>query len=308
MNRVDFVTLKLFVAIADEKSLTRAAEREHLALAAVSKRIRELERHLDTPVLYRQARGVELTPAGHALLHHAVKMMDGLRQLSADLAEYSEGIRGHVRVHANTSAVIEFLPEDLADFIGAHPHIKIDLEEGVSHEVIHAVREGLTDIGIFAGHVAAEGLQVLPYKSDHLVLVTPAGHALAQRASINLSATLGYDYIGLQQDTSLHSLIQQAAKELNAKLRFRIQVRSFEAICRMIHTGMGIGILPREAVKTYLPSMDVVAIPLNDPWAHRQLQICIRNYGMLPPIARQLVDHLTHGQPGTDSSLLTKTD
>jgi len=308
MNRVDFVTLKLFVAIAGEKSLTRAAEREHLALAAVSKRIRELERHLNTPLLYRQARGVELTPAGHALLHHAVKMMDSLRELNADLADYSEGIQGHVRVHANTSAVIEFLPEDLADFIRAHPHVKIDLEEGVSHEVIHAVREGLTDIGIFAGHLAEEGLQIFPYKSDNLVLVAPVGHALSRRGSVCLSATLGYDFIGLQQGTSLHKLIQQAAKEINAKLRFRIQVRSFEAICRMIHTGMGIGILPIEAVKTYLPSMDVVAIPLNDHWACRQLQICIRDYGALPPIARQMVDYLTNVQPSADSSLLTKAD
>ena len=128
MRRIDFVTLKLFVAIADERSLTRAAEREHLALAAVSKRVSDLENQLGIALLYRQPKGVELTPAGHALLHHARNMMDNLEQLNADLSEFSEGVKGHVRIHANTSAVIEFLPEDLASFSRLHPQVKDRLD------------------------------------------------------------------------------------------------------------------------------------------------------------------------------------
>jgi DNA-binding transcriptional LysR family regulator len=180
MRRIDFVTLKLFVAIADERSLTRAAEREHLALRRSGKRVSDLESQLGIALLYRQPKGVELTPAGHALLHHARNMMDNLEQLNADLSEFSEGVKGHVRIHANTSAVIEFLPEDLASFSRLHPQVKIDLEERVSSETIRAVREGLTDIGIFAGHVPAEDLQVFTYRHDQLVLVTPREHPLAR--------------------------------------------------------------------------------------------------------------------------------
>jgi len=196
MRRIDFVTLKLFVAIADERSLTRAAEREHLALAAVSKRVSDLENQLGIALLYRQPKGVELTPAGHALLHHARNMMDNLEQLNADLSEFSEGVKGHVRIHANTSAVIEFLPEDLASFSRLHSQVKIDLEERVSSETIRAVREGLTDIGIFAGHVPAEDLQVFTYRHDQLVLVTPREHPLAERDGLSgridiINGTLG---------------------------------------------------------------------------------------------------------------------
>ena len=292
MRRIDFVTLKLFVAIADERSLTRAAEREHLALAAVSKRVSDLESQLGIALLYRQPKGVELTPAGHALLHHARHMMDNLEQLNADLSEFSQGVKGHVRIHANTSAVIEFLPEDLAAFARLHPQVKIDLEERVSSETIRAVREGLTDIGIFAGHVPTEELQVFGYRHDQLVLVTPRDHPLAGRSSIALREAVGYDFIGLQQDASLHGLLQHSAHHLGAALRLRIQVRSFEAICRMIHTGMGIGILPELAVRTYLPALDVQVIPLDDPWARRELKIAVRSLEALSMTARQMLEHL----------------
>ncbi|MBC8651642.1 LysR family transcriptional regulator [Pseudomonas sp. MTM4] len=293
MRRVDFVTLRLFVAIADERSLTRAAEREHLALAAVSKRISDMESQLGVSLLYRQPKGVELTPAGHALLHHARNLLDGLQQMDADLSEFSQGVKGHVRIHANTSSVIEFLPEDLSAFSRLHPEVKIDLEERVSSDTLRALREGLTDIGIFAGHMPAEDIQVFGYREDRLVLVTPREHPLATLTSIALRDAAGFDFIGLQQDASLHALLQQSAQQMGMPLRLRIQVRSFEAICRMIHTGMGIGVLPEQVVRNYLPALDVAIIPLTDPWARRELKIGVRNLESLSVTARQLLEHLT---------------
>lgn len=298
MRRIDFITLKLFVAIADARSLTGAAEREHLALAAVSKRISDLESQLGIALLYRQPKGVELTPAGHALLHHARNMMDNLERLNADLSEFSEGVKGHVRIHANTSAVIEFLPEDLASFTRTHPQVKIDLEERVSSETVRAVREGLTDIGIFAGHVPADDLQVFDYRHDQLMLVAPYAHPLAEREGLYLHEAVGYDFIGLQQDSSLHSLLQHAAHSQGITLRLRIQVRSFEAIGRMIHTGMGVGVLPGQAIRTYLPALNVCVIPLHDAWARRELKVAVRNLESLSLTAKQMLDHLRNSGAG----------
>lgn len=293
MRRIDFVTLRLFVAIAETRSLTRAAEREHLALAAVSKRVSDLEGQLGVSLLYRQPKGVELTPAGHALLHHARNLLDNLQQLDADLSEFSQGVKGHVRIHANTSAVIEFLPEDLSAFARQHPEVKIDLEERVSSDTLRALREGLTDIGIFAGHMPTEDLQVFPYREDRLVLVTPREHPLAGRECIALREAAGFDFIGLQQDASLHALLQQSAQQMGMPLRLRIQVRSFEAICRMIHTGMGIGVLPEQVVRNYLPALDVAMVPLTDVWARRELKLGVRNLESLSVTARQMLEHLT---------------
>ncbi|WP_253443191.1 LysR family transcriptional regulator [Halomonas sp. Y3] len=293
MRRFDFLTLKLFVTVADEGRLTAAAEREHLALAAVSKRISDLEALVGTPLLYRRSRGVQLTPAGQAFLHHARRILENIERLNAELSEYGEGIRGHVRVHSNTSAIIAFLPRDLSNFSRDYPQIKLDLQERVSSEVIAAVRDGLADLGIFAGHVPVQDLQVMPYRSDRLVLVTPRDHPLAGHESLCLHEATEYDFVGLQQDTSLQSLLHEQASRAGRTLRMRIQVRSFDAICRMIHHGMGVGVLPQRTIYRDLRDLALHSIPLADAWAQRELVIGMRRYETLPVTARHLVDHLT---------------
>nr|WP_295709988.1 LysR family transcriptional regulator [uncultured Halomonas sp.] len=293
MRRFDFVTLKLFISVADEGRLTAAAEREHLALAAVSKRISDLEALVGTTLLYRRPRGVELTPAGQAFLHHARRILDNIERLHAELSEYGEGVRGHVRIHSNTSAIIAFLPQDLSAFSRLYPEIKIDLQERVSSEIIAAVRDGLTDIGIFAGHVPAPDLQQLSYRHDRLVLMTPIDHPLAERESIAFNEALAFDFIGLQQDASLQSLLNEQANLAGKALRMRIQVRSFDAICRMIHHGMGVGVLPEQTIYRDLGDLQLKSIPISDPWAQRELVIGMRRYASLHVTARHLVDHLT---------------
>ncbi|MFC3285943.1 LysR family transcriptional regulator [Litchfieldella rifensis] len=293
MMRFDFVTLRLFIAIADERSLTAAANRENMALAAVSKRISDLESQVGSPLLYRRPRGVELTPAGHALLHHARNVFDQLRHLSADLSEYSEGVRGHVRLHANTSAIIQFLPEDLSRFSTEHPGVKIDLEEKLSTEVIAALKEDLTDIGIFAGHMPSGDLHTFPYRTDQLVLVIPKGHPLAGRDTILLSEASEYDFIGLEQGSSLHQLVTKNARQLGKNLHMRIQVRSFEGILQMIDKGMGVGVLPEKSVHSHLPSLDIDTIALRDAWARRELVIGVKNPDDLSTISKQMLSHLT---------------
>ncbi|UYO76223.1 LysR family transcriptional regulator [Halomonas qinghailakensis] len=293
MRRFDFFTLKLFISVADEGRLTAAAEREHLALAAVSKRMSDLESLVGTTLLYRKPRGVELTPAGHAFLHHARRILDNVERLQAELSEYGEGVRGHVRIHSNTSAIIAFLPQDLSAFSRHYPEIKIDLQERVSSEIIAAVRDGLTDIGIFAGHVAAPDLQIIPYRRDRLVLVTPDEHPLAERSSIAFNEALAFDFIGLQQDASLQALLLEQANLAGKALRMRIQVRSFDAICRMIHHGMGVGVLPEQTIYRELGDLQLKSIPLNDGWAQRELVIGVRRYATLPVTARHMVDLLT---------------
>ena len=111
-RRIDLTSLQLFVAVCELGSIARAAQREFIAASAVSKRLSELEAAVETPLLQRHSRGVRLTPAGESLLHHARTVLFGLERMQGELAEYTEGVRGHVRVHANISAIVQFLPED----------------------------------------------------------------------------------------------------------------------------------------------------------------------------------------------------
>jgi DNA-binding transcriptional LysR family regulator len=293
--RYNLTSLQIFVAVAEERNLTRAAARSHLAPSAVSKRVAELEEQAGAALFVRSARGMRLTPAGQSMLHYARQMFRTMQEMEDELHGYSAGVKGHVRIHAITSALGQFLPDDLKAFTTQYPLIRLDIEERVGAAIVRAVEDGSADLGIIASQTPAHGLQVLPYRDDELVLAVPSGHPLAARASAGLRDALEYEFIGPHLDSSLHALLSGEATALGLAMQQRIRVSSFDCMCRMIATGMGIGILPRGIVAPHLAAMPVVALPLEDAWAMRALVIVVKEFDGLPAVAKALVDQL--GQP-----------
>lgn len=293
-RRIDLTSLQLFVAVCELGSIGRAAEREFIAASAVSKRLSDLEAAVDTALLYRHSRGVTLTPAGESLLHHARTVLFGLERMQGELSEYAEGVRGHVRMHANISAIVQFLPEDLGAFARAHSQIKIDLQEHLSSEVIQAVREGAADLGICNVSATAEDeLHTRPYRTDRLVLVVPQGHALQARDSVRFEEVLDWDIVGLHGGSSISLAMRHAAAQARRALRQRIQVTSLDAMCRMIDNGLGVGLLPDRAFALMHGVGRLAAVQLQEPWAQRELRLVARDFDALPVTARLLVEHLT---------------
>lgn len=293
-RRIDLTSLQLFVAVCELGSIGKAAEREFIAASAVSKRLSDLEATLDTPLLYRHTRGVKLTPAGESLLHHARSVLFSLEKMQAELSEYADGVRGHVRIHANISAIVQFLPEDLGSFSQEHPQVKIDLEEHLSTEVLRAVQEGAADLGIC--NVAAPGngpeLQTLPYRQDELVLIVPRGHPLAKKKAVAFADTLDFDHVGLHANSSIHLAMREAAAAAGRTIRLRIHVTGLDAMCRMIHNGLGVGVMPRRAFTLMHGVGDLECVRLTDAWATRDIRLVARDFSTLPLTARLLVDHL----------------
>jgi DNA-binding transcriptional LysR family regulator len=292
-RRIDLTSLQLFVAVCELGSIGRAAEREFIAASAVSKRLSDLEATLQTPLLYRHTRGVNLTPAGESLLHHARSVLFSLEKMQAELSEYAEGVRGHVRIHANISAIVQFLPEDLGNFTREHPQVKIDLEEHLSTEVVRAVQEGAADIGICnAGAAAGHALQALPYRQDELVLIVPRGHPLAKREAVAFEDTLDLDHVGLHSNSSIYLAMREAAASAGRTIRLRIHVTGLDAMCRMIDNGLGVGVMPRRAFTLMHGVGDLACVRLTDAWATRTIDLVARDFSTLPLTARLLVDHL----------------
>jgi DNA-binding transcriptional LysR family regulator len=299
----ELVDLRLLVSIAEANSLTHGAERAHLSLPAVSKRIKHLEESLGTALFYRTSQGVTLTPPGQAFVHHAQLVLLQLERLYCDLREYVQGVKGHVRVLANTTAITEFLPPILRTYLVTHPDVSVDLKERLSVEIVRAISDGTADIGIVAGNVRTEDLQVLSYWQDRLVLATAHEHPLAQKKSIRFSETLEFDYIGLYEASALHSFLKQAADNLKKSLKLRIQVTNFEAVCRMVEANVGISVLPESAARRHAKSLAIQLIHLTDKWAVRNLRICVRDLKQLPVFARELIDLLiADTRPDADPS------
>ncbi|TFW09592.1 LysR family transcriptional regulator [Oxalobacteraceae bacterium OM1] len=288
----DLTDIRLFVNIAEENSLTRGAERSHLSLPAASTRIKNLEENVGTKLLLRTSQGVTLTVPGQAFLHHARLVLQQLEYLRSELQDYAKGMKGRVRVFANTTAITEFLPQLLPDFLAAHPDVSVDLRERLSHDIVRAVSEGKADIGIVAGNVRTEGLEVLPYREDRLVLATSQEHPLARAGTVWFEETLDYEHVGLHETSAIHAFVTNAAETAAKPLKIRIQVGNFEAVCRMVEAGVGIGILPESAARRHAQTMAIRIVQLEDEWALRKLQICVRSMRLLPHFARELVELL----------------
>ena len=289
----DLVDLRLMVRIAEANSLTKGAEASFISLPAASTRIKHLEESIGTKLLNRHSQGVTLTPPGQALVHRARLVLGQIEHLRGDLQEYASGVKGHLRVYANTTSLSEFLPEVLRRYLTTHPDVNIDLQEKLSNEIVRAVIDGKTDIGIVTGSVRTESLQTLPYRSDSLVLVVPEQHPVADMPSMQLIDALVFDHVGLHEASALHAFLNRECEHLNTPLKVRIQVGSFESACRMIEAGVGVGVLPESAARRHARSMAIRLVPLSDPWAVRSMQICVRSLDELPNFARDLIDLLT---------------
>ncbi len=293
--RFDLVTLELFVAVCEEQSISRAAERAHTVASAVSKRISDLEQALRIQLFYRQARGLRLTPAAEVLLRHARLVLRDLAEMENEIAEHGKGLRGQVRIRSGVSSIVQHLAHDLGCFLASYPGVQIDLEEDTSREIIAAVAGNAADIGIFGSNVPAPGLQVLPYRSDRLIALVPVGHPLARRKSVRFADLLAYDLVGPKKGSALDALVQSAAAALGHPLKLRLRVNGFETVSAMVEAGLGVGLAPQKNAEGYEAGGAVRSLHLDEPWAEREWKLCVRDLATLPPAAAKLVAYLSEG-------------
>lgn len=292
MQHLDHFSLHLFILVCEQGTIARASERAFIAPSAVSKRISDIETRFGTPLFKRSKRGVEPTPAGLALLRHARSLTRAMERLDSELSEYAEGARGHVRVLANVSSIMEFLPEEVSDFMLRHPRIQVDIEERFSPDVVRGVAEGTADLGICRRSMAVGDLDFVPYRQDHLAVVVAAGHPLASRSRIAFEETLEFDHLGLSAFATLNSFMREDAQRLDRELRFRSYVSSFDAAFRLVQFGLGLAVFPLEAVRRYAAMFELSIVPLTDEWALGEFVICVRDRDALSLSARRLLDHL----------------
>lgn len=288
----DLADLRLFIHIAESPSLTQAAKRAHLSLAAVSVRIKALENQLNSRLLYRDSRGVEITPAGQKLLQHARVIMRQVDHLKHDFQEQSDGDAGHIRIFANTTAVTEFMPDILAQFLAGHPGVTVDLQERLTRDIVRGVLDGTTDLGIVAGPVDAPDLQAIHFSTDRLVLVVPNGHPLQDQDKVKLVDAVRYPFITMHEGSTLVAFLRDQLERGGQRLPQRIQLYSFDSICRMVQAGVGIGVIPDSAARRYGADTKLRVVELDEPWVVRERKLLVRDIDALPGCARELIEQI----------------
>lgn len=287
----DLFTLRLFAKVAETGTLSQAAAQANLAVGAASRRIALLEERLGVRLFVRTHSGFVLTPAGAALLDSVRDLLEKARLIESEMADFAGGIRGTIRIQTNPSAIIQFLPADLAAFTAERPDVRLDLEENMSTDILSAIGEGRADLGIVIGGQHAERFEVLPYRSDRLALLAPRGR-LTGVDTISFEDVQDQYFVGLVNATALTRILIEQAARADVALRMRMQVRSFDGVCRMVEAGFGFGVLPLIAARGFAASMKLDVVPLSNDWATRQMSICLPPHVHASALSRLLAKHL----------------
>lgn len=295
---LDPLSLRLFIAVVEQGSIAAAAQANHIAAAAVSKRISELEVALKTALLSRTNRGVAPTPAGVELARASRRLLAEFDNVAAQMHEWSGTLRGRVRIYANISAIMQFLPKEIAAFTARCPGVDLQLVEGISTEIVKAVRENQADVGVCVLDAPVDGIEALDYHEDRLTLIAPRGHPVLRRRQFGFAQAGDLDFVGLHQGSSINRLLERASLARGRSMRFRIHVTSYDALARMVEAGLGVGVMPEAVASSLSRSMAIGSVAIKDAWAHRRLSLVVRAYAALPEASRALVDTLRHpGKP-----------
>lgn len=289
---LDPVSLQHFVAVCEEGSIARAAEREALVPSALSKRVAALEADVGVPLLVRRRRGVEPTAAGLALLAGAREVLSGLQRLRAELAGFGAGVRGSVRVLASASVLAEQLPDDIAGFVAEHRALRVSLDERTSPDIVRSLREGAADLGVLWDQADLAGLHTAPYRGDQLCVAMAPGHPLARHRALNYVETLDQVSVGIVAAGLVDRLLRRQAALAGRTLVHRIQVSGMDAACRIVAAGLGIAVIPSRAAAPHAGAGRLALVPLADAWARRRFVVASRPRTQLSPAALLLADHL----------------
>ncbi len=292
LKKLDLTSLRLFVAVCQEQNIARAAEREFIASSAVSRRIAEIEALIGLPVIQRQSRGITVTPVGETVLRYALTIIGNIEQMSAELSRFSSGAKGRVRVVANLSSIVQFLPEDVAAFGRGFPEVSIELEEENSADVLRIVDEHGADFGICNPVAGSEAFEQVPYREDRLAVLVPGGHRLAAASRVAFDELLDESFVGLRSESALTKLLAQQAASAGRQIDVKIRVSSLDALCRMVHAGLGIAIVPEQVGLLYVNALDVRLLSLSDAWAVRHLIMIFKSRDQLSASAAALMRFL----------------
>lgn len=297
----DLISLSLFLKAIKYQSLSRAAKDSHISLSAASRRIALLEHHFRVALLLRTPAGVQVTAAGVTLARHAQQLLRHAALMDSEMSDYAKGAIGRIRLQANISAMSQALPDQLATFSSAYPDIKLEIREARSRDIIQAVTDGQADVGVVTSKTIVEGLQYAFYSHDHLCAIVPSKHPIRAK-QVGFADLLDYDIVGLDDSAAISRTLIQAAAQEDRPLRLRLQVQSFEAVCRLVAAGLGIGILPTGAVQPFLRVMNLRFIELSDSWATREMYLCMKTEQRKGP-SMKLFEHLSpRDQPSRNSA------
>lgn len=286
--------VKAFLALAEQKNFTRAAQQCHLSQSAFSTLIRTLEDAISIRLFDRDTRKVDLTPEGRLFLEGASRLLDDFRNALDNLGEHAARRRGRAALAALPSLAAGWLPGVLAEFRSRYPGIELDVADELSESCVERVRSGRADFSLAAVRASAPELRTDAFCSDRFHLVCRADHPLARRRKPSLADLAGEPFIHLARSSSVRQHIEAAIRP--AQLNRVMELEQLSTVAGMVRAGLGITVVPSLTL-FHFAHPELATRPLHAPGLKREIFVIRRSDRSLSLAAQALLEFLVARKP-----------
>ena len=282
---MDINQLEVLVAVAQEKSFSRAAETLHRTQPAVSQAIRRLETELGEPLFDRSSKDGTLTAAGRVLLGVAQQILNLRHGAHAALKELKDLHRGKLTLSANEYTVMYLLPI-LPVFRARHPHIKVEVKRSLASRIPSEILGRDTEIGIVSFKPSDAAIAAVPVVMDELTLIVPPDHPLAAKQTVSVRELGAESFIAHNVASPYRERVVRTFEKYRTPLNISMEMPTLEAIKRFVEQGMGVALVPRLAARAEIDRGQVAALTVREMRLERRLQLIYRKGATLSHAAR----------------------
>src|SRR5262245_48356493 len=272
---MDLNALKIFLAVAHERSFSRAAAKVHRTQPAVSQAVRRLEVDLGEQLFDRSSKNGTLTEAGRMLQNYGQRLVRMAEETEHAVRELRDLRRGRILIGANEAAVHTLLPL-IAHFRRQYPDIAIDVRRVPARQIAVEVVQGSLDFGALTFRPAEEGLLEVVVGSDELVLLMPPSHSLAKRKQVTMEDVAGESVVAHNDPSPARERVLRLFEAHQIPLNMVISLPSLDGIKRAVELKLGVALLPRRCAITEIASGRLVAVPVAGISRRRQVTLVCR--------------------------------
>lgn len=277
--KFDTTTIRLILAIAEEGSISRAADRLSLAVAAASRRVTDLEDQLGAKLFKRVPHGVEITESGEKLIQYVRQIDNLIDRLQGDAQALHQGLDGRIIIGAPKAVVIQFLARDIADIQRKYPGISLKIVEENSKIVQQLLRDKVIDVGIYEKKSGFLDLAKSPYKEDRLMLVYHRPHFQFPDGPVGIDDILDLPIVSLGKGSAVLAAVQRAYRSRGRMFPNNFTVSGFDTMLAMVRHGLGVGLMPPDVLRSFHPEASLASAELLGEWHHRSYVLsCVEGH------------------------------
>ena len=282
--------LEVFLSVAKHLNFTRAGEEVHLSQPSVSVRIRQLERDLGSKLFEQLGKRIALTEAGQLLLPYALRVMAAMDDALHAIDELKGLERGSLRIGASTTPGMYLIPGTIAQFKQQYPKIDVHLAVKDTRQIEEGVIRNKFDFGFVGGHLAGDEVDVLPWIIDHLVLVVPSNHVLAQKKLVKVADLRKESFILREPGSATRAAVVNHLQKSDLKVETIMEMENPESVKKAVQSGLGIAFISKFAVETELKAKSLVAVRVKGLDINRELKIVCRKDKHLGRAAQTFIE------------------